>query len=173
MTTPAPEFTPPAFDWDKIPAADAPAFGTPNPKPERPSFLGGRPKKAEERKAPPGTRKRTASKPRTVVPPSKPGQFTEDLMAIYGAVALGISLKDPVCGMAIAQSAEKCAEAWDKMAQDNDAVRRVLFAITKTTAIGAVVAAHAPIIMAVGAHHGFGFGPRVVADDNNAEENVA
>lgn len=162
MTQPA-EFTAPDFDFNEVEANDAPSFSAPNPKPTRPRW-GGAKKTAESKPAKP-----TRNKTRVTVPPSKPGQFVEDITAIYAAAGMALSMKDQVCGQAVMEAAVGCAEQWDKLAQQNDAVRRALMALTKTTAIGALVAAHAPIIMAVGAHHGLSFGPKPDVSDDEAQ----
>lgn len=165
----APEFTTPQpTNWSNVDTSDAPAFTAPKPERRAPLFGGGR--KVADSKEKPQTRQRRAPVKKTE-PPSKPGEFTEDLMQMYGMVALGIGMKDPECAKVVMKQGEACAEAWDKLAQDNASVRKMLRILTQTTGIGAVVAAHAPIAMAVMAHHGpgFGFGKEPVADGIDEE----
>lgn len=161
MTISGPEFKPPSFDFNEVEATDAPAFSKPDSKAARPRW-GGATKKAAESKPVKGR----TSKPRVSVPPSKPGQFVEDITAMYAAVGMAVSMKNPAVGVAIVESGERAAEQWDKIAQSNDAVRRALFALTKTTAFGALAAAHAPIIMAIMA-------PKLPADDDNENADQA
>jgi hypothetical protein len=92
-------------------------------------------------------------KPRIVVPKTKPGHFVEPLTQMYAGVAMAIMPFDPVCANAVMVSASRCADSLDKLAQENDAVRRALFALTRTTAIGMVFVAHMPILLAITIHH--------------------
>jgi hypothetical protein len=155
---------PTTIDWTAAPVTDVPptVFEKPNPKAGRRAPLFGSAKKAAPSARP--------SKPRSTVPASKPGQFTDDIAAIYAAAAMAISIRDPICGQAVARSAVACGEQWDKLAQSNDAIRKALMALTKTSAIGAVIAAHVPIIMAVSSHHGFGPGPRSAPKDDETDD---
>jgi len=143
------------FDFgDALKNDAAPVFD----KPQRPKWGVG-PKKT----ATPPAKKAPAArgrKPKVDVPPSKKGEFVDDITMFYTTIGMGVALKDQQCGTAIVQSAPGIAEAWDKLAESNPAVRKALRTLTKSTAIGAVIAAHAPVLMAIGAHHGFGFGPR-------------
>ena len=87
------------------------------------------------------------------LPPKRKGQFVEPLTAMYGGIAAGLLVIDPVCAQAIAEAAPECARTLDELAYQNDAVRRTLIALTQTSAMGAVLLAHAPIIMTVVMHH--------------------
>lgn len=118
-------------------------FGVPNPEPKR---RRGRPRKDETTK--PRTR---ATK--TTLPPKRKGQFVEPLTQLYTACGMMLLPMDAVCGKAIIESAEQCAKSLDELAYQNDAVRRALFALTQTTALGGVVVAHLPILMAITMHH--------------------
>lgn len=100
--------------------------------------------------------KSNESKPplrKATVPRSKPGQFVEPLTKIYAGIGLALMPFDQVCAVQVANSATTCAEAWDELAQKNDAVRKMLYAITETSAWGGVMIAHFPILMAVAGHH--------------------
>lgn len=162
MSAPAPEFTAPR--WGDVQADDAPPFTAPKQEKRAPIFGGA--KKGAEGNKPSRTPRARTSSPKAKVPSSREGQFTDTLMQMYGMVAMGISVKDPQCGKAILEAGHDCAVAWDKLAVENDAVRKVLFAMTNVTGVGAVIAAHIPIAMAIAAHHGPGIGPKVVADNN-------
>lgn len=80
-----------------------------------------------------------------------------DLYTMLGAV---LSPMDPVCGGAIINQAPECAKALEKLAKTNPEVRRVLVNLVSTSAWGAVITAHIPIVMAVGMHHIPGLQPR-------------
>lgn len=90
---------------------------------------------------------------RVTVPPYRPGKFVKPLTEFYGMVAMGIAIKDPKCAQAIMANANACAEAWDKAAKENTAVRRALQALIETTTWGTLVAAHMPIAFAIMSHH--------------------
>jgi hypothetical protein len=72
---------------------------------------------------------------------------------------------DQVCGSTIISNAEECAKSLDKLAQENNAVRRALNSLVTTSALGAVIVAHIPIAAVVMAHHG----PSKVRDMMNRE----
>lgn len=130
------------------------------------SYLGG--KKDDDEKPTrgrPRKRKTPASRP-------KKGAFVEPLTNMYGLAALTLMPVDPHCAGVILENAEACAEAVDELAYQNESVRRVLDKLVTGSAIGALVMAHMPIIVAVASHHGSGrlpFVPRVVQDDESAE----
>src|SRR5262245_18804549 len=81
------------------------------------------------------------------------GTLTKPLTEMYQGVGGIVLMFDQPCGTAIVESAEKCAETLSELAQRNDAVRRALLALVETNAWGAVVMAHAPIMLAVVMHH--------------------
>ena len=76
------------------------------------------------------------------------------LTQVYAFAGTAVFAFDPYCGRAILTSAESAAEAMDQLARENPAVKRVLEALVKTSALGTVIAAHMPIIMAIAMHHG-------------------
>lgn len=157
--------------WEGIVPQDVPEddadFSIPDAtasREERRSFLSylNKPKNEDEKpsRSRPRKRKAPASRP-------KKGAFTEPLTEMYGFVGMAIFMRDQHCGTVVMENAEKCAEALDELAYQNESVRRVLDKLTTTSAFGAVVLAHAPIIAAIAAHHGGGrlpFVPRVVED---------
>lgn len=70
-----------------------------------------------------------------------------DLYVAIGTMLLPITV--PV-GTAFVQNAGACAESLDELARTNPAVRRVLMSLLTTGAWGKVIAAHFPIILAIG-----------------------
>lgn len=89
-------------------------------------------------------------------PASKPGEFVEPLTEFYVLAGMTVSMldkKDQVCGPAIAESAESCAKAWDELAQKNPAVRHAIRSMLQVSAVGAVVSAHLPIMIAILTQH--------------------
>lgn len=125
------------------------------------SYIGKQKEKTEERT-------RRGRKPRKPVSRAKKGAFTEHLEGLYALAGTAVFMRDQHCGTVILENAEKCAEALDELAYQNESVRRVLDALVTTSAFGAVVMAHAPIIVAMASHHGGGkipFVPTIVKDD--------
>lgn len=94
---------------------------------------------------------RAASKKRA--PAAKHGAFTEPLTEMYAAVGMILFQFDPTCARAILEAGPKAAQSLDDLAYQNPAVRRALTSLTTTSAIGMVIAAHAPILMAIYMHH--------------------
>lgn len=92
-------------------------------------------------------------RPRETARRYRKGLFVAPLTDIYTTVGMMITPFDAECGMAVITSAQSCAESLDKLAQNNDAVKRALFSIIETSTIGAVIAAHIPIILAIVSHH--------------------
>lgn len=93
------------------------------------------------------------TKTRKSLPPKRKGQFVEPLETLYGGIAIMLMPIDPVCSMAIANAAPECAKSLDALAYQNDAVRRAVYALTQSSAAGAVLMAHLPILMAIAVHH--------------------
>ena len=123
-------------------------FGVPNPdkapKTETTATTKEEPKKRGRGRSPKET------KP---APPKRRGQFKQPLTQMYAGIGTFLAIQDPVCGKAVLESAEKCAETLDDWAYQNPAVRRALASLTETSAVTAVIMAHAPIVMTVLMHH--------------------
>lgn len=105
----------------------------------------GRPRKESTSRPTDKAPKRVAAMPR--------GGFTKQLEQLYVGIGMAVLFRDPECGTAIIEAAPKCAETLNALAEKNPAVRRILLAITQSSAIGAVVIAHAPILWALAKHH--------------------
>lgn len=132
---------------------DAPEFTVPDPNGSRRSrreYLFSSKDKAES-----GPKARPAKR-RKPAPRAKKGAFVEPLEQLYTTIGMMLMAFDPTCAEVVIKSANQCAEAMDELAYQNEAVRRALVALTTTSAVGAVLFAHAPIIMAVAMHHGPG-----------------
>lgn len=87
------------------------------------------------------------------VPKGKPGQFVEPVEQIYTGLALTLMPFDAQCATVIMENGNRCALAWDDLAQRSDAVRKALIALSQTSAWGTMLIAHAPILLAVAGHH--------------------
>lgn len=92
-------------------------------------------------------------KERKPLPPKRKGSLTKRLEEFYVSFGMMLMPFDSVCGTAVVNSAERCAEALDNLAYENDAVRRAVLAMLETNAWGQVIMAHAPILMMVMTHH--------------------
>ena len=97
--------------------------------------------------------KNAPKKPAARVAAAKPGEFVDDLTALYTMLGVVVSAKDKECGPAIVQAAPSIAEEWDKLAAADPKVRKALRSLTKGSAWGGVIMAHLPILMIVGQHH--------------------
>lgn len=142
-------------NFNDSPITDAPAeslppvteddFGIPDPKAskEKPTI--------PFRKKPAGDKRDT--KARKPAPRAKKGMFVDPLTQLYVGIGMTLLPVDPVCANAVIKSAENCAKSLDELAYQNEAVRRALMALTQTSAVGGVIIAHMPILMAVMMHH--------------------
>lgn len=83
----------------------------------------------------------------------RPGALVKPLVAFYETIGGIVILGDQVCGTAIVESAQSCAESLDELARTNPAVRKALIRLVSTSAATKVIVAHAPIIMVILAHH--------------------
>ena len=99
----------------------------------------------------PRERKRAATPKRDV--PMPRGGFKAILVSKYTLAGTMMMPFDPGCGRIILENAEQCAESLDELARTNPAVRRALNSLIATSAWGAVIAAHAPIVAAISMHH--------------------
>lgn len=139
-----------------LPGDDAPSASTKDDPPRKPaarSFLSGSRGGASSRSS--GT-KRTADKPPANKPPKtrkNNTQLKQSVTELYTSVGMMVVPFDQNCGMVVVNSADGCADALVKAAEENDALMRALQGLVATSAWGGVIAAHLPIIMAVMAHH--------------------
>jgi hypothetical protein len=117
---------------------------TPNPKAGRERKRWWESKPRAEKKS------RGKNKPMPTMPR---GGLKPALTQLYTGFALAVMPFDPSCGKIILENAERCAESLDDLAKTNPAVRRALLSLVTTSAWGAVIMAHAPILMALAMHH--------------------
>lgn len=81
------------------------------------------------------------------------GGLRKPLEELYTSVGMMMMPFDPSCGKVIIEAAPRCAETLADLANSNDVVRRILISLVTTSAMGAVITAHAPIVMAIAMHH--------------------
>lgn len=86
--------------------------------------------------------------PQPVKMPAK-GVLKRAVMDIYGFAGMSLSMFRPNIAKVIVENAEDCAAAWEDLAETNESVRRVLLSLTKTSAWGGIILAHAPIALAI------------------------
>lgn len=96
---------------------------------------------------PPPEKKKPAARPR-----GKPS-LKQPLTDIYGTLGAGVFILNQADGIAILSNAEKMAESLDNWGKVNPAVYKVLERLCSTGALGAVIAAHAPVVMAILNNH--------------------
>jgi hypothetical protein len=83
-------------------------------------------------------------------PEYRAGILVKPLTDLYVAVGtMLLPITTPV-GTAFVQNAGPCAESLDELARTNPAVRKVLMSLLTTGAWGKVIAAHFPILLAIG-----------------------
>lgn len=121
-------------------------FNPPNVKGSKPRWWERAPK-GEKNSRP---RRSKTSRP---VPPMPKGGLKPALENMYTGIGMSIMPFDPGCGRIIIENASACAESLDELAKTNQAVRRILISLVTTSAWGAVIMAHAPIVMAIAMHH--------------------
>lgn len=121
-------------------------FVAPNVKGTQPKWWERAPKRGKQaaaKKAPKQERVKTLPR----------GGLKGPLTQLYTGVGMSLMPFDPACGRIVIENAEKCAEALDELAKTNTAVRNFLVSLCTTSAWGAVLMAHAPIVMAIAMHH--------------------
>jgi len=109
-------------------------------------------------------------KPKNVIP-NRRGQFVKPLTQFYTALGIVWTSRDGVCGPSVVNSAEACARSIDDLAYQNEWVRELLWNLTRTGMLTKVVAAHSPILFAVGMHHSTKF--RSAIDNTGMGEFIA
>jgi hypothetical protein len=139
FTEAEPETPPPDFRASE----DAPQPPEPSPLPPKKRFLN-RPGSADS-----ATRKeraQRAGKEKKPLPPIPRLGFAPQIERAYKSLSLVVTPYDVKLGEAIFNVAPEAALAWDDLARQNEAVRRFIVWATSTTAAGAVLQAHSPII---------------------------
>jgi hypothetical protein len=143
------------FDPANLPVTDVPIVPDPSKSKDdtkRRLFPGDRADDSPRARAA-AAKARTKTKTALPIAASKPGYFIEPIQQTYGFIAMAIMPFDPVCANGLMLAAPGCAESWDNLATKNEAVRRMLFAITQTSALGLIITAHMPLIAAILMHH--------------------
>lgn len=92
-------------------------------------------------------------RPKSTAPAYRAGQFVQPLTQMYMTMGLMLMPIDKPVAEAVIQQAEACAKSLDELAKQNESVRKALITLTTTGAWGAVMVAHAPILIAVMVNH--------------------
>jgi hypothetical protein len=66
----------------------------------------------------------------------------------YQHLAIPLSLFAPDVGKVLSRGADDCADAWMKLAEENDSVRRAILALMEGSAWAGILTAHLPIVVA-------------------------
>jgi hypothetical protein len=104
---------------------------------------------AAEKDAPPEPKKKRT-------PPASRGRkknLTEPLTDMYMSIGMGLMLLNPLDGQVVCENAPKMAKSLNKWGESNPTVYRSLERLCTTSAMGGVIAAHAPVILAIAANH--------------------
>ncbi len=133
-----------ALSAEQVSEADAPQTFEP---PVKPKWWESKRRKAKTYS------ERKAAKPKKPVPPTPRGGLRQPLEDLYTGMGMLLMPFDANCGKIIIDAAPRCAETLDELAKTNPAVRRILISLITTSALGAVIMAHAPILMAIAMHH--------------------
>lgn len=121
---------------------------------ETQSKVSSRTRARQEKAAEEETKKPASDSPFSVRPAMpKAGVIKRGVADIYITIGALLTPIDPVCGSALIESSENVGEALEELAKADPRVRRALMSLLQTSAYGGVIAAHAPIIMAIAAHH--------------------
>lgn len=89
-----------------------------------------------------GQNKKTRSGIRPLVKADK-----EAITQLYVYSAMAVMQFRPTTAQAMAENAERCADAWVELASKNDAVRRAILALVEGGAWSGIFLAHAPILL--------------------------
>lgn len=90
----------------------------------------------------------------TPLPPWREGAIAAWSAKMYTLAGVAISRFDPGCGAALQASADAAGGAWERLAKQNNTVRRWFAVLMQGSVISELVLAHAPLIVAVLSHHG-------------------
>lgn len=150
---------------DSLVIEDTDEFDTPAPKPNhKRSERSFRESVQREPKLTPTGRVSHAKEP-----PARKDEFVEPLTEFYTLAGVLVTPFDNVCGPVIIESAPTCAKSLQELAEKNDSVRRALRTLTQVSIMGQVIAAHAPILLAVIGHHMPGALPKPVSEPSREE----
>lgn len=134
------------FDFSALTAEEIPPL--PNHEPpvaEKRAWWKAKPKTSNGRAKMPKMPKATPSLPK--------GGLRQPLENMYTGLGMAVMVVDQHCGQTIIDNAPECAKAMEELAKTNPAVRRLLMKLVSTSALGTVIAAHSPILMAIAMHH--------------------
>lgn len=135
------------FDFSGLNAETTePITGFEPPHVRKPRWWESRPKSEKK------TRQARVRKTRAA-PVMPRGGLESALTQMYTGMGLAVMPFDPACGRVVIENAATCAESLNELAKIDPAVRRVLISLVSSSAWGAVIIAHAPILMAVAMHH--------------------
>jgi hypothetical protein len=168
---------------DELGPADEPEAPAPKraPTPRKPRMAPGRSRRKTSSSTSEKSSSSSSSRPTTRARPPAAGKVNikAQMAQLYTMAGVGVSMSgqmrgaqpNPVTGVvvtaAIGESlvaqAEACGAAWEQLAKDNPRVRKALEQLLSVSAVGVLVAAHVPIVMAgVAATGGLGGGVAAV-----------
>lgn len=81
------------------------------------------------------------------------GKLEKNLTDTYQTVGMFVGMVDRYCGQTIMDESETMAASMVEWAEEDPKVKAALLRMTTASAFGKVLAAHAPVLMAIGSHH--------------------
>lgn len=99
---------------------------------------------------------RTASRARSTapLPQWREGAIAAWCTKFYALGGRGLAKFDPLCGNSMVECADAAGHAWERVAKNNPAIRRMFAFLMQTSDFGELLLAHAPLILAALSHHG-------------------
>lgn len=128
--------------------------------PETKGLLRGLPggKRTPPKDTPPKANRRTNARTNTNGPkmssaPAPEGAIAAGISQLYGQVGMFVGMFDQQCGTVIITNAAAMGASLEAAAKESPAMQEFLQRMITTSVWGQVLAAHAPVIMAIGMHH--------------------
>lgn len=136
------------IDWEELAKKSAPVDDGVIPDHRKSKTEGGAKQRFEKfaEKTKLGANKAARSPVRKLTPDDR-----EKIESFYAGLALAAAMPTPMQNLEasemLAAQAAACADSWMALAENNDAVRRMVLIVIEGGAWGAVVTAHVPIII--------------------------
>lgn len=112
-------------------------------------------------------KKKSSSGPTPTASQAK--KLCEPLPDMYRMAGMAIAMYDEQCGKEIVNRADDLGNSWLKLAESSPAFRKFLQRVNSASGLGAVLTAHAPIGIAIAAHHI----PELFSADNGDDDTVS
>lgn len=94
----------------------------------------------------------------------KDGVIAGGMQSFYVMIGMTWGMVDQQCGAAVVESSEQIGQAWESYAKANPKIRAALLRFLETGEFAKLFMAHAPLAMAIMAHHPALLGRGTVSD---------